>query len=107
MRNLEANEVLEILLSCRQSFSNAALPSAITLLIVSGRPGITATELGALGRTKSTSFYRHVKQLKSASGRLLLRLRPHTDGRANAIYLSRAGQEIVSELCRARPKRAL
>lgn len=91
-------EVLEILISTRDSIPRCSLPLAICLLAVSRKPGSTATELGAILNARPSSFFEYARHLKTRTGLGLVRFRPHHDGRSNAIYLTEAGRQTVERL---------
>lgn len=95
--------LIDSLIVIRGAFDEMALPMATILLAAARRPGSTSTELGRAVGARPTCYYRHLLRLGDGDhrggGMRFVEILPHADGRANSVYLTPAGENVVKRIC--------
>lgn len=102
MTKIATDDLFRSLIEIRDAFDEMPLPLAIMLLAVARKPGSSATELGQLVNAPKRHYFRHLQRLGSGDhmgpGLNLIAALAHPDGRANAIYLTKAGERMIARL---------
>jgi len=102
MQKIATDDLLRTLIDIRDSIEEAPLQLAILLLAVSRRQGCSAVELGRATGYNNRIFFTHLQRLgigdHTGPGLNLIAALPHPDGRAQAHYLTKAGERLVEKL---------
>ncbi|MFK8253276.1 hypothetical protein [Ancylobacter terrae] len=102
MTKIATDDLFRSLIEIRDAFEEMPLPMAIMLLAVERWPGSSSSELGRLVNAPKRHYFRQLQRLgkgdHTGPGLNLVAAIVHPDGRANAIYLTRAGEKVLARL---------